>query len=51
METTMTLRLIILACALLAVSGCIVAPFGGERGYYNDGGYHGGDYGRRAWRE
>jgi hypothetical protein len=60
MEMAMSLRLfIVLACALLAVSACIVAPFGSGGGH---GGYHGGgggggeghgegyhDYGRRVW--
>ena len=39
-------QLIVLACALLAVSACVIEPYGG-------GGYdHGGrDYGHRAWHE
>jgi hypothetical protein len=58
----MKLRLlIVLACTLLAVSACVVEPYGGGRGYYGDRGYYGGgyyggdrgphDYGRRVWRE
>jgi hypothetical protein len=53
----MKLRLlIVLACALLAVSACVVEPYGGGgRGGYYGGGYYGGgysqhDYGRRVWR-
>jgi hypothetical protein len=52
----MKLRLLIaLVCTLLAVSACIVEPFGyGGRGDFR-GGYHGDhdghDYGRRVWRE
>jgi hypothetical protein len=42
----MNLRLlIVLACTLLAVSACVVAPYGG-RGYGD--GYH--DYARPDWR-
>ena len=39
-------QIIVLVCALLAVSACIVEPLGG-------GGYRGGgerDYGHRVWR-
>lgn len=43
----MTLRLIILFCALMAVSACVVEPYGGG-GYYYGGGYHGDD-GHRVW--
>ena len=35
------LRMTIVAVALLALAGCIVAPFGGP-GYYGDD--HGGDH-------
>jgi hypothetical protein len=35
-----------LALTLLAVSACVVEPYGGGRGY--GGGYH--DYGRPVWR-
>lgn len=61
------LRLLIaLGCTLLAISACVVEPYGGGgRGpYYSGGGiYFGGDgdhhrgdrdqhdYGRRVWRE
>jgi hypothetical protein len=60
METVMKLRLLVLACTLLAASACIVRPYDGQRTYYNDGGYHGhddggyrgqDDYGRRVWHE
>jgi hypothetical protein len=45
----MKLRLVIvLACTLLAVSACVVEPYGGGGAYYY-GGDH-GDYGRRVWR-
>ncbi len=50
----MKLRLlIVLACTLLAVSACVVEPYGGPA-YYGGGGiYIGGggghDYGRRVW--
>lgn len=56
----MKLRLLVLACTLLAASACIVRPYDGQRTYYNDGGYHGhddggyrgqDDYGRRVWHE
>jgi hypothetical protein len=55
-ETTMNLRqLIVLACTLLAVSACVVEPWGyegGRRGNFYGGGEHGEhDYGRRVWRE
>jgi len=46
----MKLRLlIVLAGALLAVSACVVEPYG----YGGRGGYYGGehDYGRRVWHE
>jgi hypothetical protein len=44
----MTLRrLIVLACTLLALSACIVAPYGG--GGYEHGGHDHADYGRRVW--
>jgi hypothetical protein len=52
---------IALACTVLALSACVVEPYGGGRGYYNGGYYNGGyynngdyghhDYGRRVWRE
>jgi hypothetical protein len=51
--------LLILACTFLAVSACVVSPYGG-RGYYSGGGYHdsysGGGYhdnyyGRSVWRQ
>jgi hypothetical protein len=52
--------LVALAFTLLAVSACVVEPYGGGRAYYNNG-YNGGynnsgdrgqhDYGRRVWRE
>lgn len=43
----MNLRLlIVLACTLLAVSACVVAPYGGGGRHYG-GGYH--DYGRPVW--
>jgi hypothetical protein len=51
----MTLRLlIVLACTLLAVSACVVEPFGrgyggGGRGEYYGGGQSEHDYGRRVW--
>jgi hypothetical protein len=49
METVMKLRVLIaLACTLLAVSACVVEPYGGGRGYYGGGGYH--EYGRPVWR-
>jgi hypothetical protein len=42
---------IALACTLLALSACVVEPYGGGgRGYYN-GDYGHNDYGRRVWRE
>jgi hypothetical protein len=49
-ETTMKFQLLIaLAFTLLAVSACVVEPYGGGRGYYNNGnngayngGYNGG---------
>ncbi len=46
--------LIVLACTLFAVSGCVIAPYGGGgRGYYSgDGGGHDrSNYGRRVWHE
>ncbi len=51
--------LLVLACAVMAASACVVDPYGyGGRGYYgrdNDRGYDGDrgreDYGRRVWRE
>jgi hypothetical protein len=56
----MKLRLLfVLVCTLLAVSACVVEPFGGGgRGGYYEGGrgghYEGGqgqhEYGRRVWR-
>jgi hypothetical protein len=41
-------QLILLACALLALSACVVEPWGGggERGGYYGGGH---DYGHRVW--
>jgi hypothetical protein len=46
----MTLRLIILACALRAISACVVDPYPyGGRGYYGNG-YYSEDYGHRVWR-
>jgi hypothetical protein len=43
----MKLRMVIvLACALLGLAGCVVEPYGGRGGY----GYGGGDYGHRVWR-
>ncbi len=43
----MSLRLLlVLACTLLAVSACVVTPYGGGPGYYD----HHDDYGRRVWR-
>jgi hypothetical protein len=53
-ETTMKLQqLVVLACALLALSACVVEPYGGgnPRGYYYSGGYGEHDYGRRAWQQ
>jgi hypothetical protein len=52
-ETIMKLRLfVVLACTLLAVSACIVEPYGGGgRGGYYRGDYSQHDYGRRVWRE
>jgi hypothetical protein len=64
MEATMKLRMfIVLACTLIAVSGCVWEPggyyrggegYGGrERGYEGgrDRGYEGGhEGGRRVWR-
>jgi len=43
--------LIVLACTLLAVSACVIAPYGygGGGGGRHGGGEH-GDYGRRVWR-
>ena len=51
--------LFVLAGTLLAVSACVVEPYGGGRGYYGgpgiyfegggDRGHH--DYGRRVWRD
>ncbi len=38
--------LIVLTLACLALAGCIVEPYGGDRGYYGD---H--EYGRRVWHE
>ena len=57
--------LIVLASTLLALSACVVEPYGDGRGPYSSGGgiYFGGDgdhhrgdrderdYGRRVWRE
>jgi hypothetical protein len=48
METMMTLRLIILFCAMMAVSACVVEPYGDSRGYYYGNEYHGDD-GHRVW--
>ena len=49
METVMKLRVLLaLAITLLAVSACVVEPYGGGRGYYGGGGYH--EYGRPVWR-
>jgi hypothetical protein len=64
-ETIMKFQLLVaLAFTLLAVSACVVEPYGGQRGYYNNGGYNGGynsgrndgdrgehEYGRRVWHE
>jgi hypothetical protein len=47
----MTIRLfVVLACTFLAVSACVVEPYGG--GGYHGGGYYGGghEYGRPVWR-
>jgi hypothetical protein len=46
------LLLVVLAGILLAVSACVVEPYGGGRGggYYG-GGYGGRDYGQRVWRQ
>jgi hypothetical protein len=41
--------LIVLTFACLALAGCIVEPYGGNRGYY--GGEYDHDYGRRVWHE
>ena len=41
-------RLIVLACTLLSLSACIVAPYGGGGGY-GYGGHEHEDYGRRVW--
>jgi hypothetical protein len=38
---------IVLAFALLTVTACVVAPYGGGGRHYG-GGYH--DYGRPVWR-
>jgi hypothetical protein len=54
----MQIRLfVVLACVMLAVSACVVEPYGGggRGGYghdgYSQGGYGGRpDYGRRVWR-
>ncbi len=48
----MTPRLfLILACTFLAVSACVVSPYGGgQRGYYSGDGYHDNYYGRSVWR-
>jgi hypothetical protein len=47
MENTMTLKLLIFAAALLAVSACVVRPYGESPVYYGSGysagGYNGGD--------
>lgn len=53
METIMTLRLVIvLACALLGLSACVVEPYGygygGGGGEYYGGGHH--DDNHRTWR-
>ena len=46
----MKLRLlVVLACTLLALSACVVEPFGGGHGGYNRGGGGEHDYGRRVW--
>lgn len=44
--------LLALAGTLLAVSGCIVAPYGdgGGRGAYYSNGVGEHEYGRRVWR-
>ena len=43
--------LIVLACTLLSVSGCVIAPYGGGgRGYYSGDRDH-YDYGRRVGHE
>jgi hypothetical protein len=48
-ETTMKLRmLIVLVCTALALSACIVEPYGGGGVYVGGGGDR--DYGRRVWR-
>ena len=51
-EATVKLRmLLVLACTLLAVSACIVEPFGGRGGGGGGGYYRGGhDDGHRVWR-
>ena len=49
----MKLRLLVaLACTLLAVSACVVEPFGdgGRGGHYGEGGGGQHEYGRRVWR-
>jgi hypothetical protein len=52
METIMKLRLaIVLACALLGLSACVIEPYGygyGAGGDYYAGGHH--DDGHRTWR-
>jgi hypothetical protein len=48
----MKLRLlIVLACASLAVSACMVAPYGGGPGGYYRGEVGRQDYARRVWQE
>jgi hypothetical protein len=44
--------LIVLAGILLAVSACVVEPYGGGgRGYYYGGGYYQHEYGRPVWHQ
>ncbi len=44
--------LLILACTFLAVSACVVSPYGSGGGYYSGGGgYHDQYYGRSVWRQ
>ena len=49
-ERIVKIRMFIaLVLTLLAVSACVVAPYGGGRGYYG-GGYYGGGHERGVWR-
>jgi hypothetical protein len=41
--------LIVLACAALTLSACVVEPYGAPARHYG-GGYHDHDYGRPVWR-